>query len=259
SEIRPYDCLLAVLDAFSGLSDPAAQFRAIEADLMVADLAVLEKRLERMALDKKKSRDLVNPREEEALARCRELLEAGSPLRQDPDLAASPLLRGYSFLSAKPVLYAWNCPETEIGSFKTPKDAPGLAHLAVSAKLERELAEISDPEERGMFFQDLGLAESALERIISRTYALLGLISFLTVGPDEVRAWAVRRGSTAPEAAGVIHTDFQKGFIRAEVVGYQDFERAGDFKKAKELGLARLEGKDYLVRDGDIIEFRFNV
>jgi len=105
----------------------------------------------------------------------------------------------------------------------------------------------------------VGLTESALDKVISRTYKLLGLMSFLTAGDKEVRSWPVRVGSTAPEAAGVIHTDFQKGFIRAEVIGYQDFLRAGDFKKAKELGLARLEGKEYIVQDGDIIEFRFNV
>ena len=146
-----------------------------------------------------------------------------------------------------------------MGNFPLPEDGLGQMHMAVSARLERELAAIADPEERAMFLTDLGLTESALDMVISRTYKLLGLMSFLTAGDKEVRSWPVRVGATAPEAAGVIHTDFQKGFIRAEIIGYQDFLRAGDFKKAKELGLARLEGKDYYVQDGDIIEFRFNV
>lgn len=259
NEVRPFDCLLAALDAFSGLSDPAGQHGSIEADLIISDLAVVEKRMERMALDKKKNSALVNPKEEQALARAREILEGEKPLRTDPALCDLPEMRGFRFLSAKPILYAWNVKEADLASFAPPADEPGQAHVAVSAKLERELAEITDPEERAMFLSDLGIAESALERIIAKTYALLGLISFLTAGDKEVRSWAVRAGSPAPEAAGVIHSDIQKGFIRADVLGYEDFLTAKDFKKAKELGLSRLEGKEYIVKDGDIIEFRFNV
>jgi hypothetical protein len=134
-----------------------------------------------------------------------------------------------------------------------------MAHIAVAAKLERELAEIDDPEEKAEFLSDLGITESALDKVIAKTYQLLGLISFLTAGEDECRTWPLRAGSTAPQAAGVIHTDFEKGFIRAEVIGYDDFLAYGDFKKVKEAGKARLEGKEYIVHDGDIIEFRFNV
>ena len=259
NEIRPYDCLLAVLDAFSGMNDPAGQLSAVEADLLVSDLAVAEKRLERLTLDKRKTKDLVNPKEEEYLARALAWLESEKPLREDPELAMAHELRGFRFLSAKPVLYAWNLAEDAIGSFTLPEEKPGMAHVAVSAKLEAELADIADPEERAGFLADLGLAESALDRVIRRTYDLLGLITFLTAGDKEVRAWAVRGGSTAPEAAGVIHSDIQKGFIRAEVLGWQDFLTAKDFKRAKELGLYRLEGKTYLIQDGDIVEFRFNV
>jgi len=259
NDIRPYDCLLCVLDAFSGLADPKQQHGAVEADLLVSDLAVVEKRQERMALDKKKNASLVDAREEDCLARARALLEAEQPLRVDAALCSEPAMRGFRFLTAKPILYVWNVAETAMDSFEAPAGAPGQMHMSVSARLERELAAISDPEERAMFLTDLGLTESALDKVISRTYTLLGLMSFLTAGDKEVRSWPVRVGSTAPEAAGVIHTDFQKGFIRAEVIGYQDFLKAGDFKRAKELGLARLEGKDYIVQDGDIIEFRFNV
>jgi len=259
NEIRPYDCHLCMLDAFTGLSDPKEQYGAVEADLLVSDLAVVEKRQERMASDKKKNKDLVDSKEEECLAKARAMLEDEKPLRLDPALCAEPAMRGFRFLSAKPILYVWNVAETVMDTFEVPADGDGQMHMSVSARLERELAAISDPEERAMFLTDLGLTESALDKVISRTYKLLGLMSFLTAGDKEVRSWPVRVGATAPEAAGVIHTDFQKGFIRAEVIGYQDFLKAGDFKKAKELGLARLEGKDYIVQDADIIEFRFNV
>lgn len=259
NEIRPYDCFLAVLDAFTGLADPREQLRAIEDDFLIADLSVIEKRLERIASDKRKSRDLVDAREEEALNAAKALLDAEKPLRVDPQLAAEPKLKGFRFLSAKPVLFAFNCSEAEMGAMALPEDGSGVAHIAFAAKLERELAEISDPVERQALLADLGIAASALDQVIARTYALLGLISFLTAGDKEVRSWAIRRGSTAVEAAGAIHTDIQKGFIRAEVIGYADFLKAGDFKRAKELGLARLEGKEYVVEDGDIVEFRFNV
>ncbi|MGE4297496.1 MAG: DUF933 domain-containing protein [Desulfovibrionaceae bacterium] len=259
NEVRAYDCLLAVLDAFSGYADPKEQWRAIEADLLVSDMAVVEKRLERIGTDKRKNSALVDPKEEAVLTRAQAWLETEKPLRADPELAAAPELRGFRFLSGKPILYAWNCAEADLAGFALPAEETGMAHLAVSARLERELAELTDPEERAMFLDDLGITESALARVVAKTYELLGLISFLTAGDKEVRSWPVRRGSTAPEAAGVIHTDFQKGFIRAEVIGYGDFLTNGTFKKCKELGLARLEGKEYIVKDGDIIEFRFNV
>ena len=259
AEIRPADCLLAVLDAFSGMDEPETQHASMQADLLVSDLAVVEKRIERLAADKKKNAPGYNPREAELLQRVMAALESETPLRADPELVQAPELKGYCFLSAKPVLWAWNLAESKLDTFTLPQAGPGEAHLPVSARLERELAEIEDPEERGMFLTDLGLTESALDRIVAKTYELLGLISFLTAGEKEVRAWPVRRGSSAPEAAGVIHSDFQKGFIRAEVLGYEDFLKAGDMKKAKELGLTRLEGKEYVVKDGDIIEFRFNV
>jgi len=259
NEVRPYDCLLAVLDGFSGFADPEEQRQAMETDFIVADMAVVEKRLERMALDKRKNKDLVDPKEEQALQQAQALLEQEKPLRESPELAESPVLRGFRFLSAKPVLYAWNLTEDALTGFELPEDGVGQAHIAVAARLERELAELSDEEERAVFMEDLGLAESALDRVIKKTYSMLGLISFLTAGDKEVRAWAVRQGATAPEAAGVIHSDIQKGFIRAEVIAYQDFLDAGSMKKAKEKGQFRLEGKDYVIQDGDIVEFRFNV
>ncbi|WP_319543609.1 DUF933 domain-containing protein [uncultured Pseudodesulfovibrio sp.] len=259
NEVRPYDCLIGVLDAFSGMNDPKQQWQAIEADMMVTDMAVIEKRLEKLDADGKKNKALVDPKEQEALKRALALLENERPLRTDEEISTLPELKGYKFLSARPILYVWNCPEGEEAGVELPEDTPGMTHIAVSAKLERELAEIDDPEEKAMFLQDLGITESALDKVIGKTYQLLGLISYLTAGEDECRAWPLRVGSTAPQAAGVIHTDFEKGFIRAEVIGYADFLEFGDFKKVKDAGKARLEGKEYIVRDGDIIEFRFNV
>lgn len=256
--IRPHDCLVTVLDAFSGLQDPVEQYQDIETDLLISDMVVIEKRLERLAQDKKKDRSLVNAKEEAALTRAKEALDQERPLREIPDLAQAPELRGFCFLTAKPVLYVWNVPDSDLER-TVPDDSPGQAHLPLSAKLERELAEIEDLEERQAFLQDLGLTHSALDRIITKTTALLGLITFLTAGEKEVRAWKVTRGATAPEAAGVVHSDLQKGFIRAEVLSWQDFCTVRSFKEAKDKGLLRLEGKDYMVQDGDIITFRFNV
>lgn len=261
NEIRPHDCLVALLDAFSGAVDPKSQMASLEADLLVSDLAVAEKRLERIGMDKKKNKALVDPKEEEALVKALALLEAETPLREDSALAEAPELRGFRFLSAKPILYVWNAPEEKLDAFPPADvvDKTKCRHLALAARLEKDLAEIDDPEERAAFMADLGVTGSVVDRVAAKTYELLGLQSFFTAGDKEVRSWPVKRGATAPEAAGVIHTDFQKGFIRAEVLGYEDFLKTGTFKKAKELGLMRLEGKEYIVKDGDIIEFRFNV
>ncbi|MEF2146298.1 MAG: DUF933 domain-containing protein [Desulfovibrionaceae bacterium] len=259
SEIRAHDCLLAVLDAFSGLNDPKGQWQAIEADLMVSDMAVIEKKLERLALDKKKNAPGYDPKQEELLRKAMDVLESESPIRENEELTSAPELRGFAFLSGKPILYIWNVAESGEEAAALPEARAGQTHLAVAAKLERELAEIEDPEERQMFLDDLGIIEVALDKVVAKTYELLGLISFLTAGDKEVRSWPVRRGSKAPQAAGVIHSDFEKGFIRAEVIGYGDFLTHGTFKACKDKGLARLEGKEYVVQDGDIIEFRFNV
>ncbi len=259
NEIRPYDCLLAVLDCFSGLSDPQKQYQTIESDLIISDLEVAEKRLERIKIDKQKNKDLVNPQEEKLLSQAKELLEQEKSLRFNKELVQAPELRGFSFLSAKPILYVWNLDENELNRTPTIEDTENQAHLAVSAKLERELAEIEDPDDRQEFINDLGLDNLALEKIISKTYNLLGLITFLTAGEKEVRAWMIHQGATALQAAGAIHSDIQKGFIRAEVLSWKDFQRSKNFKIAREKGLLRLEGKNYLVQDGDIITFRFNI
>lgn len=259
SEIRPCDCLLAVLDGFSGFFDPREQWREVETELVISDLAVAEKRLERVRVDKHKGKDLVDPEEEELLQRVVSHLEGEEPLRTDPALADAPKLRGFQFLSAKPVLYVWNVAESDLDTFSAPEDGAAQGHLVLSARLERELAEIEDLEEREAFFRDMGIRTSALDRVIASTYRMLGLITFLTAGEKEVRAWTLPRGGNAAEAAETVHTDIRRGFIRAEVLAWSDFERLKSFKHAREEGVLRLEGKDYVVRDGDIITFRFNV
>lgn len=263
NEVRPYDCLVALLDGFSGAVDPSEQLQAMEADFVIADLAVVEKRLERISQDKKKAKHLHDAEEETALVQAREHLDGERPLRENNELSAHPKLKGFRFLSAKPVLWVWNVGEDRLAGFEAPavagKAAQNVLHLAVSARLERELSEILDQQERQVFMDDLGLEHSALDLVVGGVYALLGLITFLTAGDKEVRAWPLRGGLPAVEAAGVIHSDIQRGFIRAEVLGWEDFLVCKTFKTAKEKGLLRLEGKDYIVKDGDIIEFRFNV
>lgn len=259
NEVRPYDCLLALLDDFSGASAPLGQLQAMEADFIIADMAVAEKRLERIAQDRKKAKHLHDPEEEAALVEARDQLDRQRPLREEPAIAAHPKLKGFRFLSAKPVLWAWNVGEDKLAGYAVPEAAGGVRHLAVSARLERELTEIQDQEERRAFMRDLGMEQSVLDRVIAGVYALLGLITFLTGEEKEVRAWPLRAGQPALEAAGVIHSDIQRGFIRAEVLGWEDFLACGNFKTARERGLLRLEGKDYIVKDGDIMEFRFHV
>jgi len=261
NDIRSMDCLLPVIDCFSGLNDPKVQEENIEADLIISDLAVVEKRLDRIAIDKRKDKNLVNPKEEELLAMAKDLLEKEIPLRTNEQIRLAPELRGFQFLSAKPILYVYNVLESDMGKyeFEDNGDDPQKKKIEVCAKLERELREIEDEKEREEFLKDLGIEESALDKIIHATYELLGLITFLTAGEKEVRAWTIKKGCNAKQAARAIHSDIEKGFIRAEVLSWADFEKYRDFKKAKEVGVLRLEGKDYIVNDGDIITFRFNV
>lgn len=259
NEVRPCDCLVCVLDGFSGATDPQDQLQAMETDFIIADMVVAEKSLERIAQDKLKAKRLHDAEEEKALVLAREQLDRGRPLRDDPDLLDQAKLRGFRFLSAKPALWVWNVDESRLGSVMAPHAGKNALHLVVSARLERELIEIQDHQERRAFMLDLGVEQSALDRVINSVYALLGLITFLTASSREVRAWPLRQGRPALEAAGVIHSDMQRGFIRAEVLGWKDFLACRTFKSAREQGLLRLEGREYVVQDGDIIEFRFNV
>jgi GTP-binding protein YchF len=235
----------------------------VDLELIFSDLGIIERRLGRLNAEigklPAKDREL-RIAERDLLMRLQGALEAERPIR-DVDLSDEEerLLRGYQFLSAKPLLLVLNIGEDQITnppSFAYPHRRSDV--VALCGKVEAELAQLDDEDARA-FMEDLGISVAARDRVITASYQLLGLISFLTAGPDEVRAWTIRRGTPAVEAAGVIHTDIQRGFIRAEVVAYDDLVRAGGMNEAKRAGLVRLEGKQYVVKDGDVCHFLFNV
>jgi ribosome-binding ATPase len=259
--VRDCDALIHVIRNFDayGLAPPkpAVAFADLDAELVLADLMVVEKRLERLGLDRKRGKD-VSGEEMVLLEQCRECLESDEPLRRRPELARAPLLRGFAFVSAKPMLVLFNNGDED----EEIPDAGALVERercrVIRSRIEQELAQMSEEEARE-FLAEFEIAASAADRVIRESYDLLGLISFFTVGEDEVRAWTIRRDTPAVEAAGVIHTDIQKGFIRAEILAYEDLMAAGTYAEARKRGTVRLEGKTYEVRDGDIANFRFNV
>jgi GTP-binding protein YchF len=262
-QIRTQDALCLVLRDFDnpGLTakpDPLRELEAFHLESVFADLQVIERRLERM----KKER--APQHEQDAFALMQSTLEADRPLRA---LSAGELdrgaLRGYAFITDRPLLVAVNRDEARAGEPLSPElsarlGALNAAGLALSASVEAEIAAL-DQAEQAAFLEDLGLSESALARFIRTAYGLLDLISFFTVGPDEVRAWPIRRGMNARQAAGRIHSDLERGFIRAEVIPYDVFMAHGSEQAVKTAGLLQIEGKDYIVADGDILHVRFNV
>jgi ribosome-binding ATPase len=270
------DALVHVLRAFqdpsvphpSGSVDPARDAQAMEDELILADLGVVERRLERLEKDLKKGRTPELERERDVLLLCKSALEEGRPLRA-LDLKGEDLkrLRGYQFLSAKPLLIVINLDESQLGDGGIERAAAttGLtsflsrgstAAVAVCAKIELEIGQL-DAADAAAFLADLGLAESGLNRVIRASYDLLGYMSFFTVGEDECRAWSIPRNTPAQLAAGEIHSDIARGFIRAEVVTYDHLTTRGTMAACRDRGEVRLEGKEYTVQDGDIINFRF--
>ena len=269
------DALVHVVRAFRdptiahppGSIDPARDARAMEDELILADLGVAERRLERLERDLKKARSPELERERDVLTLCRAALEEGRPLRAI-DLAGEDLkrLRGFQFLSAKPLLLVLNLDEADLaGGIEGAIERAGLgafpsqastAAVAICAKIELEIAQL-EPADAAAFLADLGLRDSGLDRVIRASYDLLGYLSFFTVGEDECRAWSIPRGTTAQVAAGEIHSDIARGFIRAEVVGYEPLVARGTMAACREHGEVRLEGKEYVVQDGDVINFRF--
>jgi GTP-binding protein YchF len=258
--VRPADAIVLVARNFEiGGIAPAARsdIGKVESELRLADLIVVEKRLARIEEDKKRGRK-INEGEYNLLSRCLTALEEERPLRSLSEIASSPLLKGFALLSAKPILWIISNGEkyTKVEISEAP---PNTMVTEVCGQLEMELAQLS-PEESEVFRGGLEVnAEPALQRIIRYSYALLGLVSFFTVGKDEVRAWTITKGTPAQTAAGVIHSDIEKGFIRAEVLAYDDLVEFGSYAQAQKKGRIRLEGRDYIVQDGDIINFRFNV
>jgi GTP-binding protein YchF len=274
ANIREVDAIVQVVRCFEdpdiqhvmGTVDPVRDREVINIELGLADLASVEKRLDKTARAAK-SGDLQAKLELRVLQAVQEALAAGRPARAvrptDEEAAA---YRSFNLLTAKPVLYAANVAEHEIAAGNAHVEALHAALtrdrevaeiVPFSAKVEAELAELA-PEDRTEFLESLGVSESGLDRLAHAAYHLLGLQSYFTAGEKEVRAWTIHRGDRAPVAAGVIHSDFEKGFIRAETVAYGDFVRVGGWKPAREQGLARAEGKEYVVQDGDVMLFRFN-
>ncbi|MDD2213663.1 MAG: redox-regulated ATPase YchF [Oscillospiraceae bacterium] len=277
ANIREVDAIVHVVRCFSdsqvihvaGNTDAGRDIDTVNLELILADLDYLERRKDKLQKQHKGDKklqpalDLLNAYEA--------VLEEGKSarsLRLNEDQQEALLeLPDFNLLSNKPVLYVANIGEDEIGhAAQNPHvqyieafaAREGAQALSISAKIEEEIAAL-DADEKAVFLNDLGLRESGLDRIIKSSYALLGLISFLTAGPKEVRAWTISRGTKAPQAAGKIHSDFERGFIRAEVVAYNDLMACGSIAAAKEKGLYRSEGKDYVMQDGDVVLFRFNV
>lgn len=275
AHIREVDAIVHVVRCFqdenithvSGKVDPIGDIQTINLELVLADLDSVEKRIERSRKNSK-SGDKKYAQEIEVLERIKEALYADKPARSvelsDDDKL---LVRDLHLLTMKPVLYAANVSEAEAANsdgnpyVQQVRDfaaEEGAEVVPISAKVEAEISEL-DGEDKEMFLEELGLAESGLNRLIRAAYKLLGLYTYFTAGVQEVRAWTIRKGMKAPQAAGVIHTDFERGFIRAEVVSYDDLVAAGSMNAAKEKGQLRLEGKEYVVKDGDVMHFRFNV
>jgi GTP-binding protein YchF len=270
------DALVHVVRAFrdpavphpSGSVDPARDAQAMEDELILADLGVVERRLERMEKDLKRGKSAELEKEKELLGKCQTALENGQPLRA-LGLAGEDLrrLRGFQLLSSKPLLVVINLDEADAGAAASVDKAAeatgmtaflsreGTRAVPLCAKIELEIAAL-EPADAQAFLADMGLSESGLDRVIRASYDLLGYMSFFTVGEDECRAWSIRRGTIALDAAGEIHSDISRGFIRAEVVGYDTFIASGSLAASRDKGELRLEGKEYIVKDGDIINFR---
>jgi len=264
--VKPMDAFLLVVRAFDeeGLNDPRADVDTLLSEMILADLMLVETRLERDELEHKKGKPGMPGDERDALNRCFKILDNGQRIYADANLAACPELRTYAFLTARPILAMVNVGEDDIpkptaevlARFRLP--AAGIPTFACCAKSEGEIQAMPE-EDRKDFREMLGVREPVLDIMVRELYLALGLVSFLTTGEDECRAWSIRRGTPAPRAAGAVHADIEKGFIRAEVIAYGDFIALGSEAAAKKAGKYRLEGREYVVQDGDIVHFRFNV
>ncbi len=275
SHIRETDAIVEVVRCFEngkiihveGNIDPIRDIETINLELTIADLDIVNNRLEKVGKKARTTKDKNDLLELNALEKAKENLEKGISLRSvdftEEELSA---IKSFSFLTLKPIIYLANIEEDEIGKedneyVKTVKEYAEKENSQVvklCAKVEEDLSELDDEDKKEML-EALGIEESGLEQLVQATYKILGLRTFFTVGPDEVRAWTFKEGMNAKKCAGIIHTDFEKGFIKAEIMSYEDLIKYGDELKVKEAGRLRLEGKDYLMQDGDICHFRFNV
>ena len=276
SNIRTTDAIVHVVRCFEdsnvthveGSTDPLRDIDIINLELVMADIEMVERRIDK-AQKAMKGGDKKFAREVEVFTGLLEHLNQGKLARTYTDDADDlALIATSDLLTLKKTIYVANMAENEVNepennrhyqAVKALADAEGSQGLPICAKLEADIAELDDPEEKAMFMEELGLAESGLNRLIRSSYTLLGLISFLTAGSDECRAWTIKKGTKAPQAAGKIHTDFERGFIRAEVIAFEDMKAMGTMAAAKAKGLVRSEGKEYVMKDGDIVNFLFNV
>ena len=276
SNIREVDAIVHVVRCFEdtnvvhvdGSIDPLRDIETINLELIFSDLEVLERRLSKVS--KAARMDKTCAKELALLERIKEHLESGKPTKtleaDDEDELA--LLKEYNLLTYKPVIYAANVAEEDLADDGASNEKVAQVRefagqedsevFVICAQIEQEISEL-DEDEKAMFLEELGLSESGLEKLIRASYHILGLMSFLTAGEDETRAWTIKIGTKAPQAAGKIHSDFERGFIKAEVVNYRDLLEQGSLPAAREKGLVGIEGKDYVVKDGDVILFRFNV
>ena len=275
SHIREVDAVCEVVRCFEnkdvihveGDVDPIRDIEIINTELVLSDLEIVENRINKIGKKAQFSKDKNEQLEVEVLNKCKENLLNNVPLRRvEFTKEEEPFLKGFQFITQKPIIYVANVSEEDVAvgyneyskivSEYAEKENAGV--IVMSCKIEEDLAGLTD-EERELFMQDLGIANSGLDKLIFATYDLLGLATFFTAGEDECRAWTFKKGMKAPECAGIIHTDFERGFIKAEVMSFEDLEKYGTELKVKEAGKVRLEGKDYLMQDGDIAYFRFNV
>ena len=274
SHIREVDAVVEVVRCFDdeniihvdGSVDPIRDIEVINVELVLSDLEIVTSRINRIGKKAMTTKNKDDVKEIELLERIKEALESNIPVRKlGLDEEEKKLISSFNLITLKPIIYALNVEDNDINTgnnyTKLVEDyakKEGSETAIICAKLESELSEL-DEEEKKLFLDDLGIKESGVERLINKTYDLLGLATFFTVGKDEVRAWTFKKGSKAPECAGIIHSDFEKGFIKAEVMSYNDLVNVGSELKVRELGKARIEGKEYIMQDGDICHFRFNV
>ena len=277
ANIREVDAIVHVVRCFEnsnivhvdGSIDPLRDIETINLELIFSDLEILERRISKAVRAARNDKTIA--KEVALMERIKAHLEEGKMAKSFEDINdedEQAWIDSYNLLTYKPVIFAANVSEDDLAddgasnsgvqAVREYAKAEGCEVFVVCAEIEQEIAELDD-DEKSMFLEDLGLTESGLEKLIKASYSLLGLISYLTAGEPEVRAWTIRKGTKAPQAAGKIHSDFERGFIRAEIVSYKDLMDCGTYTAAKEKGLVRLEGKEYVVQDGDIILFRFNV
>ena len=275
SHIREVDAIVHVVRCFDDSKiihvnnkiDPVDDMKTINLELILADLESVQNKIAK-AEKQARANDKQAQEELALLLRCKECLENEQSLRTlELDENESQIMKSFFLLTSKPVIYAANISENDIANendnqyvklVKEQAQKEGAEVIVLSAKIEEEISKLS-AEEKQMFYEDLGIKHSGLDNLIKASYKLLGLISFLTAGEKEVRAWTIKNGTKAPQAAGKIHTDFERGFIKAEVCDYHDLLELGGYVKAKEKGKVRMEGKDYVVKDGDVMLFKFNV